>query len=80
MFEIVRFEEDMNIFLIVRKDILSENGSFLMLPFLVYGFLRVEGSNYTDSTVAYRNISDEVSVDKLEELAESAKLIVWNID
>ena len=80
MFEIVRFEEDMNIFFIVKKNILSENGSFLQLPFTVYGLLRVEGCSYTDSTVAYRNISDEVTLNELEELAESAKIIVWNVD
>ena len=80
MFEIIRFEEDMNIFFIVKKDILSKSGSFLKLPFSVYGFLRVDGSSYMDSTVAYRNIADELTTNELEELAELAKLIVWNVD
>ena len=80
MFKIIRLEEDLNIFFIVKKDILSENGDFLKLPFAVYGFLRVDGSSYINSTVAYKNISDEISNKELEELAELAKLIVWNID
>ncbi len=80
MFKIIRFEEDMNIFFIVKKDILSESGSFLELPFSVYGFLRVDGSSYINSTVAYRNIADELTSKDLEELAELAKLIVWNVD
>lgn len=80
MFKIIRLEEEMNIFFIVKKDILSETGSFLELPFSVYGFLRVDGSSYINSTVAYRNIAKELSAKDLEELAELAKLIVWNID
>ena len=80
MFKIVRLEEDMNIFFIVKKDILSENGDFLKLPFAVYGFLRVDGSCYENSNVAYRNISDEIPNKELEELAELAKSIVWSID
>lgn len=54
MFKIIRLEEDMNIFFIVKKDILS--GSFIELPFSVYGFLRVNGSSYINSTVSYKNI------------------------
>jgi len=80
MFKIVRLEEDLNIFFIVKKDILSKNGDFLKLPFEVYGFLRVDGNGYTNSTIAYRNISDEIPNKELEELAESAKLTVWNVD
>lgn len=53
MFKIIRLEEDMNIFFIVKRDILSENGSLLELPFTVYGFLHVYGSSYINSTVAY---------------------------
>ena len=80
MFEIIRFEEDLNLFIIVKKDILSEDGSFLKLPFSIYGFLRVKGSSYINSTVSYRNISDELTTNELENLAESAKLLVWNVD
>ena len=80
MFTIIRLEEKLNIFFIVKKDILSETGSFLQLPFSVYGFLRVEGNSYFDSTVAYKNIADELTANELNNLAELAKLIVWNID
>ena len=65
---------------IVKKDELSENGDFLKLPFSVYGFLRVEGSSYMSSTVAYRNIADELTSKDLEELSDLAKIIVWNVD
>ena len=79
MFEIIRLEKDMNIFFIVKKDIVS--GSFFKeLPISVYGFLRVDGSSYINSTVAYRNIADEVTSKDLDELAELAKLKVWNVD
>ena len=64
----------------MKKDILSENGSLLELPFTVYGFLHVYGSSYINSTVAYRNISDDIPSKDLKELAESAKLTVWNVD
>lgn len=80
MFKLVRLDENMNIFFIVKKDELSENGDFLKLPFSVYGFLRVEGSNYMNSTVAYKNISDELTSKDLEELAELARIIVWSVD
>ena len=79
MFDIIRLEEDNNIFFIVKKDILS-NGSFLKLPFSVYGFLRVEGRDYISSTVAYKNVADEVEADELRNLAELAKLKVWKVD
>lgn len=80
MFTIIRLEEEENIFFIVKKDILSETGSFLQLPFSVYGFLRVEGSSYVSSTVSYKNIADELTANELNDLAELAKLIVWNVD
>ena len=79
MFEIIRLENDMNIFFIVKKDILS-GSYFKELPFSVYGFLRVDGSSYINSSVAYKNIADEVTSKDLDELAELAKLKVWNVD
>ncbi len=62
MFKIIRLEEDMNIFFIVKKDILS--GSFIELPFSVYGFLRVNGSSYINSTVSYKNIKKRMVMRK----------------
>ena len=76
MFTLIRLEKDMNIFFIVKKDILSESGDFLQLPFTVYGFLRVEGIRYTTANVSYRNIADDVTPEELKELARLARSIV----
>ena len=79
MFTIIRLNEDLNVFFIVKKDILNEAGSlFLKLPISVYGFLRVEGNNYANSTVSYKNISDELTIYDLDNLADLAKSRVFS--
>lgn len=80
MFTIFRVEENMNIFFIVKKDILSKNGLCLKTPFTVYGFLRVEGSDYMNATVARKNISDELKTNDLIDVTELAKLAVFPVD
>ena len=78
MFTLIQLEKDMNIFIIVKKDILSKTGSFLQLPFTVYVFLRVECISYSTSFVSYRNIADEVTPEESKKLALLARSIVWN--
>lgn len=81
MFDIVRLKEDLNLFFIVKKDSLSKSGnSFNQLPIVVYGFLSVDGRNYENSSVSYKNISDELRTDELQKITELAKLRFWNVD
>lgn len=79
MFDIVRFD-DSNIFIIVKKDSLC--GERLKLPIEVYGFLRVNGTNYNNSTISHKNIADEVYItyDELKSLEDLARIKFFQID
>lgn len=81
MFDIVRLKDELNLFFVVKKDCVSKSGNFFnQLPIVVYGFLSVDGSNYENSTVSYKNISDELRADELEKVTELAKLRFWEVD
>lgn len=71
MFKVIRLEEESNVYMVVRD--------ISKLPFMVYGFLRVNGSTYSDSTISYKNISEDVRP-YLIELEEQARLDLFPID
>ena len=70
------------VFYIIKKEAIVEEddgGYFKELPFLVYGFLCVEGYSYDKSCVGFRNLSLEISADDLDLLADIAKRKFFNV-
>ena len=79
MFDLIRLDDDSNIFMIVKKDDMAAN-FFTDLPVTIYGFLKVDGQSYITSTVSHKCIANDVSSEALHELIEQALLVYWQID